>query len=127
MGLLDALMGNASDVAPDKVVAELSDVLVEGETVHLAFKMVRDLYVFTDWRMILVDKQGITGRKVEYSTIPYASMTAFSIENAGTFDMDSELRIWISGRAEPLERTLKKGANIVGIQKAIATSMAPPR
>ena len=125
MGLLDALMGNASDVTPREARESLQGVILEGEEIKVAFKMVRDLYVFTDWRIILVDKQGITGRKTEYMTIPYKAITSFSIETAGTFDLDSELKVWISGRAAPLERTLRKGANIQGIQYAIAASLAP--
>ena len=45
----------------------------------------------------------------------------FSVENAGTFDADSEMKIWISGQAEPLSRQLKRGANVEAIQKALAS------
>ncbi len=85
--------------------------------------MIRDLMVFTDRRMILVDKQGVTGRKVSYLTVPYRAITSFSIENAGNFDLDSELTIWVSGRPDPISRTLKRGADIRGIQRAIAATL----
>jgi hypothetical protein len=85
--------------------------------------VVRDLFVFTDRRLILVDRQGFTGRKVEYLVIPYRAITAYSVETAGTFDMDSELRIWISGRPSPVQKTLKRGANIRGIQAALAAAL----
>ena len=121
MGLFSAVLGNASDVDTSEVQEEYSPILAEGETVEAAFKMVRDLYVFTSKRLILVDKQGMTGRKVEYRSIPYRAVTQFSVENAGTFDSDSEMRIWISGQSEPLTRTLKRGANVEAIQKALAS------
>ncbi|WP_298951204.1 PH domain-containing protein [uncultured Methylobacterium sp.] len=123
MGLLDGLLGHGSDVTPADVMAEVGDMLVEGEPVHLAFRVVRDLMVFTDRRMILVDKQGLTGRKVEYLSVPYRAITMFSIENAGSFDLDSELKVWVSGQPQPIGRTLKRGADIRGIQRAIAASL----
>ncbi|MEE8630367.1 MULTISPECIES: PH domain-containing protein [Methylobacterium] len=123
MGLLDGLLGHGSDAAPEAVAQELDGMLVTGETVQVAFRVIRDLMVFTDRRMILVDKQGVTGRKVSYLTVPYRAITSFSIENAGSFDMDSELTIWVSGRPEPIARTLKRGADIRGIQRAIAATL----
>jgi len=55
--------------------------------------------------------------------IPYRAITSYSIETAGTLDMDSELKIWTSGRADPIQKALKRGANIRGIQAAIAAAL----
>ncbi|WP_407519099.1 PH domain-containing protein [Methylobacterium oryzisoli] len=123
MGLLDGLLGHGSDVSPADVARELDGMLVAGEAVQVAFRVVRDLMVFTDRRLILVDRQGLTGRKVEYLTVPYRAITSFSVENAGSFDFDSELKIWVSGQPAPISRTLKRGADIRGIQQAIAGSL----
>lgn len=105
MGLLDALLGNAGEAPIDKVAAELAPLLVEGEQVERAFVLVRDLFVLTSRRVILVNKQGLTGSKVETLCIPYRSITSFSVENAGSLDMESELRLWISGQPGPVSRT----------------------
>jgi len=123
MGLLDGLLGHGSDLAPGEVDRQLAGVLTQGESVRIAFRVLRDLMVFTDRRLILIDKQGMTGRKVEYLTVPYRAITAFSVETAGSFDMDSELKVWVSGRPDPIERTLKRGADVMGIQQAIAASL----
>ncbi|WP_020181370.1 PH domain-containing protein [Methylopila sp. M107] len=123
MGLLDGLLGHATDVSPAKIAAELGPILIAGETVALAFRVVRDLYVFTDKRLILVDKQGLTGRKAEFHSIPYRAVTQFSVESAGTFDMDAEMKIWVSGQGAPIERTLARGADVAGIQRALATGV----
>ncbi|MCQ8781931.1 PH domain-containing protein [Mangrovibrevibacter kandeliae] len=120
MGLLSGLLGLASDVDVDQVRRDLEPILIPQEEIDLAFAVIRDLFVFTDRRLILVDKQGVTGRKRSYQSIPYRSITTFSIETAGTFDHDAELKIWISGQHEPLGRELSRGANIAGIQKALA-------
>jgi hypothetical protein len=70
---------------------------------------------------VLVDKQGLTGKKVEYHSIPYKSITHFAVETAGRFDRDAEMKIWISGNPVPIEREFKKSSNlIVGVQKTLA-------
>lgn len=105
MGFLDALLGNATDAPVDKVATELAPLLVQDERVERAFILFRDLVVFTSRRLILVNKQGLTGSKVEHLCIPYRSITFFSVENAGSFDMDSELKLWVSGQPLPIVKT----------------------
>jgi hypothetical protein len=123
MGIFDALLGNASEVNADDLREELSPIMFDGEEIERAFKVVRDMYVFTSARLILIDKQGLTGKKVDYLTIPYKSVSTFSVETAGHFDMDSELTMWVSGRHEPIKKELKKGSDVVGIQKLLATKI----
>ncbi|ACS80336.1 PH domain-containing protein [Maridesulfovibrio salexigens] len=123
MGILDGLMGNASEIDIDDVQEELSPILGDSEKVERAFKVIRDMYVFTSGRLILIDKQGLTGKKVEYLSIPYKSISNFSVETAGHFDMDSELKMWVSGRREPISKELKKGSDVVGIQKLLANKI----
>jgi hypothetical protein len=79
--------------------------------------------MFTDKRLILVDKQGITGKKVEYQSIPYRSIVRFSVETAGSFDLDAELKIWISSTAEPLARQFNKQVNVYEVQQLLASSV----
>ena len=120
MGLLDGLMGNASEVELDKVEKELKDLLVPSEKVEHAYKLIRDLFVFTDKRLLLIDKQGMTGKKVEYHSIPYKSVVHFSVETAGTLDLDAELKIWISGSAVPIQKKFNKSLNIYKVQSVLA-------
>ena len=117
MGLISKLLGQASDLTPDQAREELDGVLLPDEPVEVAFKVVRDLFVFTDRRLVLVDKQSLTGRKVEYLIIPYRAITTYSIENAGTFDMDSELKIWVSGRADPIRRCSRVAQTFVAFKQ----------
>ena len=114
------MSGNASERNTDELKAEMEPILVGGENILRAFKILRDMFVFTDRRLILIDKQGLTGRKVEYLSLPYRSITRFSVETAGTFDRDSELKIWISGDHEPIQRELRKGTDIISVQQTLA-------
>jgi len=75
MGFLNALLGNASTVNKEEVTKEIEPLLADGEEVDVAFKLIRDLIIFTNKRLLLVDKQGITGKKVEYHSIPYKSIS----------------------------------------------------
>ena len=121
MGFLNALTGNASTASKEEVAKELDSILSDNEEVDVAFKLVRDLIVFTDKRMILVDKQGLTGKKIEYHSIPYKSISHFSVETAGRFDLDAELKIWVSGSPTPtISKQFKKDNSIFDIQKVLA-------
>jgi hypothetical protein len=120
MGLLDGLAGHASEVNVSDVQKEYSTILTSGENVERAYKLIRDMFIFTNKRLILVDKQGVTGKKIEYHSIPYKSITHFSIETAGQFDLDAELKIWLSGSDTPIEKEFNKNLNIYELQTALA-------
>ncbi|MDY5973966.1 PH domain-containing protein [Streptococcus hyovaginalis] len=124
MGLFSALLGNASQKNNDKVEEQLRDILIPNEQVELAFSLVRDLIVFTEKRLILVDKQGVTGKKTSYKSLPYRSISRFTVETSGHFDLDAELKIWISSAMEPAEiLQFKSDKNIVQIQQALAAAV----
>lgn len=124
MGLFNGLLGNASKMNIEVAQKELQDVLMPEEKVDLAFKLVRDLLVFTEKRLIIVDKQGMTGKKVEYKSITYRSISRFSVETSGHFDLDAELKIWISSAELPAESLqFRSDDSIVAIQKALAQAV----
>ena len=121
MGLLDGLLGNASEIDPAKVQAEFAKVLASGERIEKVYQLIRDLFVFTDKRLILVDKQGLTSSKVEYHSLPYRAITHFSIETAGHFDLDADLKIWISGSPVPVQKRFNKKLDVYQLQSVLAT------
>jgi hypothetical protein len=118
--MLQGLFGNASEVDARNVQRDLEAILVDGEQVVKGFRILRDLFIFTDKRLVLIDKQGMTGKKVEYHSIPYRSITHFSVETAGHIDMDSELKIYISSNPVPIQREFKRGSDLTGVQKMLA-------
>ncbi len=118
--MFQGLFGNASEVDAKSLQKDLDAILIQGEQVVQAYRVIRDLFIFTDRRLVMVDKQGVTGKKAEYHSIPYKSISHFSVETGGTFDMDAELKIYISGNMNPFVREFRKGADIVGVQKALA-------
>jgi hypothetical protein len=121
MGFLDSMLGNASEVEPAKMQAEFARILAPGEQVERAYQLFRDAFVFTNKRLILVDKQGLTGSKVEYHSYPYRSVTHFSIETAGHFDLDAELKLWITGNPVPVQKQFNKKLDIYQLQSVLAS------
>lgn len=120
MGIFNSLIGNASEVNIENLTKEYENILAPSERVEKAYKLIRDLFIFTNKRLILVDKQGVTGKKTEYHSIPYRSITHFSIETAGHFDLDAELKIWISGTALPIEKQFNSSLNVYELQRVLA-------
>lgn len=121
MGLFSALIGNAGAVGQEELKEEYGKLLIEGEEIELGFKIVRDLFIFTTKRLILVDKQGLTGSKVEYKSVTYKSISRFSIETTGTFDLDAELKIWISSEQVPsIKKQFNKSVNVYDVHNVLA-------
>lgn len=115
MGLFSATEVRAEDVQRD-----YQPILVPGEQVVAAFRTVRDIVFLTNFRLALVDVQGLTGRKFEVVTIPYRSITRFSIETAGHFDLDADLKVWMTGDPAPLEIKVSRKVDPAGIQQILA-------
>lgn len=117
-------MGNASRVEPGAATREYGRLLGQGEQIQAAYRLIRDVILFTNGRLIFVNKQGMTGKKVEYQSVPYRAITSFSVETAGTFDLDAELTVWVSGRPAPLSFKFGKGVDVYEVQAALAAYVA---
>ena len=79
-----------------KVRDDLPKFLIDGEFIFAAFKTVRDQVVFTNKRIISANVQGVTGSKVDYTSLPYSKISAFSFETSGALDLDGEIVIYLS-------------------------------
>jgi hypothetical protein len=123
MSLLSGWMGHASNVDIAKLQKEYEVLLVEGEQIVAGFRLVRDTFLFTTHRLIIVDVQGMSGRKVSTLTVPYSSITRFSKESAGTFDLDAELRIWIRGESAPIVQEFKKDNDVNAVYRLLSQAV----
>lgn len=84
-------------VNDEKVDNNILALLIPKEEIIGVYKSVRDYVVFTNRRFISVNIQGVTGKKRDYTIMPYSKISVFSIETSGVFDMDSELQLFFSG------------------------------
>ncbi len=123
MGLLSGLLGHSSKTDVSRLQEEYAPLLAEGEELVAAYRVLRDLVVFTTKRLILVNKQGVTGSKVEYLTIPYERITRFSKESAGILDLEAELKIWIVGQREPIQRTFTRNDNVNEVYQLLSRAV----
>jgi len=121
VGILSGIIGNASKIDVADIQEEFSKVLASNERIEHAYQLIRDYFVFTDKRLVVVNIQGVTGSKKEFHSIPYKSVTHFSIETGGTFDLDAELKIWISSTAEPFSQKFNKRLSIFEVQAVLAS------
>lgn len=121
MPRLGGMIGNAATIDPAQATKEYGRLLAAEEIVELSYTLVRDAVLFTNKRLIVVDKQGVTGKKVEYMSIPWGSVHRFSVETAGHFDLDAELKVWVSGHAEPvLNQKFSRSVDVYAIQAHLA-------
>ncbi len=120
MGLLSGFLGNAGVVKLEELTEKYNQLITDNEAIETGFIVIRDTFLFTNKRLILVNKQGMTGKKIEYLSIPYNKITKFSIETAGTFDLDAELKIWIGSESTPLVKKFNKKVNIYDLHKILS-------
>lgn len=88
---------NLKPVDNSTYASAIQPMFVNGEEMIASFKTIRDGVVFTTKRIFAINVQGITGKKVDYTSLPYSKIQAFSVETAGVIDLDSELELWFSG------------------------------
>lgn len=84
-------------VADNAFASIISPFFVQGETILHTFQGIRDGVVFTNKRIIAINVQGMTGKKKDFTSLPYSKIQTFSVETAGVLDLDSELELWFSG------------------------------
>lgn len=110
----------ATEVSAAAIEERYKALLLPGEEVQAAFKTVRDIAFLTSERLCLVNVQGWTGKKVAIQSIPFRTITRFSLETAGTFDLDADMHLWLAGSHEPLEIKIGRGSNLAEIQQILA-------
>lgn len=106
-------------IDPESLMRDIQPLLINGEQVIGAYKAIRDYCIFTNKRVISVNVQGMTGKKKDFTSLPYSKVIAYSIETAGVLDMDSELEIYFSGLGKVTFEFTGK-SNIVQIGQTIS-------
>lgn len=99
-----------------------SGILQHDERVAYAFKTGRDSLYLTNKRLFIIDVQGFSGKRQEYMSVPLDTIRIWSVESAGHFDRDMELRVWFKGHwRNKVKQDLRNGkADIMAIQSFIA-------
>lgn len=106
-------------VSNNEFASLLSPLLVPGEDILFSFKTIRDGVVFTGKRIITINVQNLTGRKKDFTSIPYNKIQLYSVETAGTLDLDSELILWLSG-TNSVKFEFTRGTNVYQLCQIIS-------
>ena len=109
-----------SKINPSAVINEVQPLLIANEQVVSAYRAMRDYVVFTNMRVISVNVQGITGKKKDFTSLPYSKVSAYSVETSGAFDLDSELEMYFSGLGK-VKFEFTGGSDIVQIGQVISS------
>ena len=120
MGLFSGVEKKTGSLEAKKFHSDYGQLLVDGEIIEAGFVVQRDTFLFTNKRLILVDIQGISGKQIEYLSIPYSRITKFSVQTGGSFDLNAELKMWIGSDTIPLEKKFNKDLSIYEVQKVLA-------
>lgn len=97
----------------------ITPMFVPGEQIIGTFQAIRDGVVFTNKRIITINVQGLTGKKKDFTSLPYSKIQAYSVETAGVLDLDSELELWFSGLGK-IKLEFVARANVAEICKMIS-------
>jgi len=108
-----------SQCNPEDIAPQVVPLLIPGEQLVATYKAIRDFIVFTDKRLIAVNVQGLKGKKRDFTSLPYSKIQAFSVETAGSFDLDAELDLWFSGLGK-VRLEFKGNTNIRALGQMIA-------
>ena len=106
-------------VSNDTYSSQISPLLIDGEEIISSYQAIRDGVVFTNKRIIAINVQGMTGKKKDFTSMPYSKIQVYSVETSGVFDMDSELDLWFSGIGK-VRFEFTTNSNVVEICKIIS-------
>ena len=106
-------------IGNDAFSTQIMPILIDGETILSSYKGIRDGVVFTNKRIIAINVQGITGKKKDFTSMPYSKIQVYSVETSGVFDLDSELELWFSGVGK-VKFEFTSNSNVSEICKSIS-------
>jgi hypothetical protein len=120
MSFLQNVLGNSTTANPEEYNPLIENLLVENESIFTAFKTLRDFIIFTNERLILIDVQGLTGKKKSFKSVPYSQISVFTKESAGTFDMDNEIDLYVKSYPSPIVLKFGKSSNIDAVYQLLS-------
>ena len=108
-----------SPISTADIADKVNPMLTDGESITAAFKGMRDSIIFTDKRIIAINVQGLTGKKVDYTSLPYSKVQAYSVETSGVLDRDCELELYFSALGK-VRFEIKGNFDIVSFNKTLS-------
>lgn len=124
MSEIGEIRGCGSAAEAKWIREECERLLGADEVVECAAQLHDDVILFTDWRLLLVERDRLAGKKVEYTSIPYHAVVRFSVEAVGLLDLDAEVKIWTSSQDDPIRMQFSRAVNVYDFQAMLAKKIA---
>jgi len=120
MSFIQKLAGNSVTISKEEAKDQIGDILIPKEEIFSSFKGFRDLIIFTNERLIVVDVQGLSGKKKSFKSIPYSQISIFTKESAGTLDMSNSISLYVRAYPIPIELKFSKDSDIDSIYQLLS-------
>lgn len=91
--IVQGALGNLQEKSKEQLVSEYQAYLFHNEEIINGYQLVRDVIIFTDIRIIFIDKQGVSGVKTAIRSIFLDTIIDVTMETVGLGLDDSELTI----------------------------------
>ena len=101
----------------------LTDRLLEGEAVHEAFRASNTAVLFTERRILLIQRHTLLTERVETSSYPYRAIRHFSVLEGQPEESRSEIKIWLGSDAQPLHLRALGTADFAPLQRLLAEKL----
>lgn len=120
MGLFSLFTTNSGVIESAKLKEEFERIITSLEEIEVGFKLNDDLFIFTNQRLLLVEKRKDNDISIAYKTILYSQISNFSIEAKKSFDSKAILKIWLNGQQEAvLAKEFNKSIDVYEVQKIL--------
>jgi hypothetical protein len=83
-------------ISPESGLEMVAPMLIDDEAIFASFKTIRDHVVFTNHRVIAINVEGITGKKKDFTSLPYSKIQAFSVRTASLLGIETEMDLWFN-------------------------------
>lgn len=117
----DNAVFNLKPIHEKEVQKDVFGLFVSGENILGAFKTIRDQVIFTNKRIITIDVQGVTGKRKDYTTLPYSKIEYFRVQTPGFAELvpDCEMSLYF-GNGFTAKFDFKGDCNIIQLGKTIS-------
>ena len=97
--------------------------LLPGEEVHEAFRSTTMAILFTDRRIITIQRNTLLTERTETTSFSYRSIRQFSVLEGTSEEQRSELKIWIGAEPQPIHLRSHGGTDLAPLQHLLASKL----
>jgi len=121
MGVFSVFTKNSGVIEPAKLSENFDRILTMEEEIEVGFKLNDDTFIFTNKRLLMVEKIKEGESNICYFSVPYSQVSHFSVESKKSLDAKGVLKIWLGGQGTPvLEKEFNKSVDVYEVQKILA-------